>query len=267
MIWWILGIGAIVFLVISLIVFLVKCKNGEKLLIKTFKKGNVIVTGHKGHGKDLLFSFITNKREEQGEQYYSTIQYSEAWKKISVKDLNISPNTYKSFLNGKVKKIPKTLEENRDIYIADAGLYLPSTYHQELCELYPSLPLFYAIQRHLYNSNTHCNVQNLERLWDKLREQADFYIECVDNYKIPFTKRTFIQKMIYYDRYQSALDRVRPFKVDQRLLGKDKNQQALKRDFESKHGTVKYVYIINKLPEEHYDTRFFHEEVFGTKAK
>lgn len=261
----VLLIIAAIIAAIFILIFLRRMKKNGKQLVKTFQRGNVIVTGHKGHGKDLLFSYIINKREDLDETAYSNTKYSELTEPITVKDLSVEPNTYREFLEGNTEQIGKVLKEEQDIYIADAGLYLPSTYQDKLVKLYPSMPLFYAIQRHLYNSNTHVNVQNLERLWDKLREQADYYIECLSCIRLPFTK-IFIQKMIYYDRYQAAKERVRPFKVDMRLLGKDKQQQALKRDFESKYGEVKYLYIWNPLPEESYDTRQFHFTLFGEPA-
>lgn len=41
------------------------------------------------------------------------------------------------------------------------------------------MPIFYALSRHLYNNNIHVNVQNLGRLWLKLREQADSFIRVL----------------------------------------------------------------------------------------
>ena len=226
----VLLIIAAIIAAIFILIFLRGMKKNGKELVKTFQRGNVIVTGHKGHGKDLLFSYIINKREDLDETAYSNTKYSELTEPITVKDLSVEPNTYREFLEGNTEQIGKVLKEEQDIYIADAGLYLPSTYQDKLVKLYPSMPLFYAIQRHLYNSNTHVNVQNLERLWDKLREQADYYIECLSCIRLPFTK-IFIQKMIYYDRYQAAKERVRPFKVDMRLAGQGQTATGLKTRF------------------------------------
>lgn len=258
---------AIALILLLALIWILRFRQGKKTIIRAFRKGNVIVTGHKGHGKDLLFSYVINKREnaKKPEYCYASQKYTEATEIKMPADFNIYPNTYENFLNNKINIVKKTLEEKKDYYLSDAGLYLPSTYQGELIKKYPSLPLFYATQRHLLDSNFHINVQNIERLWDKLREQADYYIECCTCMKIPFTK-TFIQKMIYYERYNAAKERVRPFVVDRNIIRKDKTQKALKKDFESKYGLVKYVYILNKLPETHYDTREFHKKIYGQEA-
>lgn len=249
---------------IFLAYWLYRFHRDGKFIVNRFKKGNCIVEGHKGHGKDLLFSYVINKREKKGELHYATINYTPKTEIRSVRDFNIDPNTYQNFLNEKIIQINKTLEESRDMYMSDGGLYLPSTYERELCKIYPSLPLFYAVQRHLLNSNFHTNVQNLGRLWDKLREQADYYFNCCQALRIG--KRTFIQKIRYYDNYEAAKAHVLPFKVNVFLFMKDKRQEALKHQFDAQNGEVKYLYIINRLPKHHYNTRHFHTVIYGTPA-
>ena len=83
---------------------------------------------------------------------------------------------------------------------------LPSQYDTKLYKSYPSFPIFYALSRHLYNSNIHCNTQNLSRVWKALREQADFYIKCIE-VKKPFILGLFgflRIDFICYDKYESA---------------------------------------------------------------
>lgn len=236
-------------------------RNG-KFVVRCFRKANCIVCGHKGNGKDLLFMYVIKKR---GKRHYSNIKYNEKTEVLDPKAVNIDPNTYKDFLNGTVKQIDKTLKEGRDYYLSDGGIFIPSTYQDQLVKLYPSLPLFYAIQRHLYNSNFHCNVQNIQRLWDKIREQADYYFTCVSVIKLG--KRTFIQKIRYYEQYEAAKANVLPFKVN-RFLGlfPDKDQLAREHEFRAQNGNVRYLWIFNRLPKEHYDTRHFHKVLFGKPA-
>lgn len=235
-----------------------------KFFVSRFERGNCIVAGHKGSGKDLAFSYVINKREKKGASHYSNTRYTSQTEIKQVSDFNIDPNTYHNFLHNKVVPVEKTLKEECDYYLSDGGLYLPSTYQAELCKLYPSFPLFYATERHLLNSNFHANVQNLQRLWDKLREHADYYFNCCGSIRIG--RRTFIQKIRYYDKYESAIANVLPFKVDYFLLFKDKRQEALKHQFDAQNGEVRYLYILNRLPKTHYDTRHFHKLIYGYPA-
>lgn len=231
-------------------------------VIKCFKQANCIVTGHKGRGKDLLFMYVIHRR---GQRHYSNIRYNEFTDVLEPREFNIDPNTYKDFLNGTVQPIQKHLKEGQDYYLSDGGIFMPSTYQDQLVKLYPSLPLTYAIQRHLYNSNFHCNVQNLQRLWDKIREQADYYFTCVQTIRIG--KRTFIQKLRYYENYEAAKANVLPFQVNRFLfLFPDKDQLAREHEFRAQNGEVKYLYILNHLPKEHYDTRHFHKVLFNKPA-
>lgn len=230
--------------------------------VSCFERGNCIVSGHKGNGKDLFFSYVINKRKKP---HYSNIWYNKQTEILDPKAFNIDPNTYRDFLNGTVKVIPKTLKENMDYYLSDGGVFMPSTYQGDLVKLYPSLPLMYALQRHLLNSNFHANVQNLPRLWDKLREQADYYFFCTQSKRL--IGRWFIQKIRYYETYEAASQNVLPFKVDRRLIiSNDKRQLALKHQFDAQNGQVRYLYILNHLPKEHYDTRHFHKVVYGVEA-
>lgn len=233
-----------------------------KFVVKCFQRANCIVCGHKGNGKDLLFMYVINKRHEK---HYSNIKYNSQTTVMEPKEFNIDPNTYKNFLDGEVEQIPKTLKEGRDYYLSDGGIFMPSTYQDQLVKKYPSLPLAYAIQRHLYNSNFHCNVQNIQRLWDKIREQADYYFTCVSVIKLG--KRTFIQKIRYYEQYEAAKANVLPFQVNKFLgIFPDKDQLAREHEFRAQNGNVRYVWIFNRLPKEHYDTRYFHSVLFGEPA-
>lgn len=96
----VLLIIAAIIAAIFILIFLRRMKKNGKQLVKTFQRGNVIVTGHKGHGKDLLFSYIINKREDLDETAYSNTKYSELTEPITVKDLSVEPNTYREFLEG-----------------------------------------------------------------------------------------------------------------------------------------------------------------------
>ena len=142
--------------------------------LKDYFKSSVIVFGSKGSGKDLLFQKVIymNRKKE----YYSNITYGYKHHDISIKDISVAPNTYNDFINGKISTIDRKEEmEGKDIYLSDCGVFLPSTFDSTLNKTYPSFPIYYALSRHLYNQNIHCNTQNLERIWKQLREQSDKY--------------------------------------------------------------------------------------------
>ena len=141
--------------------------------------------------------------------------------------------------------------EGADVYISDVGVYLPSWDYSFLNKNYKGLPLYLALSRHLSNTNVHCNSQALNRPWDKLREQSGIYIKTLNT-------KVFLKKFVYtrirvYDKYESALDDVRPL----RLNYSGKEQKIEKDRFLSKYGLVKelsFVWFIKKI---NYDTRYF----------
>lgn len=244
------------------IVQLFRSIAAKRKLLKIFADGNVIVTGHKGRGKDLLFSWIVNKRDTTA---LSNVKYSSKTVVVPIKDLNIDPNTYQRFIDGKTEEIEKNPEwEGKDYFLSDGGLYLPSQYQADLVKKYPTLPLFYAVSRHLYEMNVHVNIQNLNRLWDKLREQADYYVDMVKA-KRKFW-RIFELRCTVYDNYEAAEKRVQPFVVQRGLILKDKTQRALAQQHKATYGNIERLRFWIILPKAHYDTRHFHKQLFGVSA-
>lgn len=257
----------IIFTVVTVIVgifvalSLIRSAMDKKFIMKAFDAGSVTVTGHKRRGKDMLFSYVVNRRKKP---CLSNMKYSDQTTIVDIKELNLGENDYKHFIDGNVQLIKKREEwEGQDYFLGDGGIYLPSQHQGDLVKTYPTLPLFYAISKQLYDMNIHVNVQNLNRLWDKLREHSDYYIDCRGCRRL--IGKIFKLRMTFYDKYESALQRLEPFKVDRRLLGKDKQQQALKRQYESTNGTIRKMTIYIRLAKKHYDTREFHKIVFGTR--
>ena len=171
-------------------------------------------------------------------------------------------NTYDNFISGSVIPFDYSYPEKADIYITDAGIYFPSQYERELVKKYPSMPVFQALARHIGDCRFHCNVQNLNRLWDKIREQADNYIMC--NWcKVFFGKLVFM-KVTVYDKYQSCVDRVKPFKpLRIPLFAKSEAKATLRQtnamlrnQYDNGYGTVRshFLIFVNKSK---YDTRIF----------
>lgn len=255
-----LGVIVIVVFSVLLLVCIFVLYRNRKFIVRCFCKGNVVVTGHKGRGKDLLFSFVTNYRwRKKKEKYISNVDYSggKGYSEFDFKYMDLGGNSFENFLNNSLVPYEYRYKEGRDFYIADAGVYLPSTYHDKLVKKYGEVPLFYAIQRHLADSNTHVNIQNLNRLWDKLREQADYYIDCLSA-RVLFGK-IVIQQVCVYDTYESALQRLRPMKIPRGLIMRDKTAKALSAQRDADRGLIKRMTIVSMLPRKHYDTRYFKE--------
>jgi hypothetical protein len=120
-----------------------------------------------------------------------------------------------------------------------------------------------ALQRHLYNSNFHGNSQALIRTWKKFREQGDGYIRSRATFKLPFLP-FLVTRAIYYSEYESAEKNVLPMRT--RGLSNDFNR-AMIEEHRAVYGEVKELYFVTNIKKLKYDTRYFHELVFGVSAK
>ncbi len=235
----------------------------RRQLLKLFDDGNVIVTGLRGRGKDLLFSFVTNHHVRQSiksksgryrRKYISNIDYTSGKGYIPFRSdsMLLGGNTFHNFVVGKFNFYSYPYKDGFDYFISDGGVYFPAQYFQMLDKYYPSAPLFFALSRHLGNCNIHFNVQNLNRLWDKIREQADIYILC-RSCKVLFG-RIAIQKITVYDRYESCIDRRRPFA---RFAFRGKEVRMRQAEFDAQYGIIKNMTIVHVLPKKHYNDRIF----------
>lgn len=231
-------------------IYLIRSKNKLKEYFKT----SVIVYGIKGSGKDLLFQKVINLNKKK--EYFSNINYGFKHNKIEIKDISVSPNTYNDFIIGNIKKIERNEKmEGKDIFISDCGVFLPSTYDSTLNKTYPSFPIYYALSRHLYNQNIHCNTQNLERVWKQLREQADKYIRCIKTIKI---FNLFFIKVRFYDKYESAKENLLP--MNNLLL--NKVNKALIQQYNATHGEIRNGLIVIRKKNIKYNTRYFKNVIF-----
>lgn len=253
----ILVIGALVVGAIFLIIFLVKNHFVNANVLWHFKHCNVIVAGKKGSGKDLLFQGIINKRKDF---YYSNISYGGKHKIITLQEVAVNPNTYLTMVKNEIVKSPHLFKEKKDIYLSDIGNFLPSYMDSKLYQLFPSMPLFYSLSRHLYANNVHCNTQNIERGWKALREQADFYIQVKRTYKI---FGLLITKYYSYDRYDSAVKNLLPVKT--RLL--NKYSKAEVDLYNAQNGDIRKGYFFQRIRKIKYDTRAFEKILLKGRRK
>ena len=223
-------------------------------IIKLFEQGNVSVCGLCGKGKDMLMANVVIRRDKP---YVSNTDYGGKFIRFDPQLLDCK-NTWRNFMTGKLNHYVYPYEDGVDIYLGDGGVYMPSQYQGELCKEYGHVPIYMAISRHLGDSNFHYNVQNLNRMWDKIREQSDTYIRCV-GCKVLFKKLVF-QRVIIYEKYESAVNRVPPFWLRRPWLNPDRMQtwEIQRQSYQIAHGSVKSRILIY-LNKSEYNTRIFKE--------
>lgn len=228
-----------------------------KRIINMFKQGNVCVTGLRGTGKDLLTGNVIVRRKKP---YVSNLDYTSKknYQRLDFNKLDCGCNSYTQFITGKVNKYTFPYVYSSDVYISDAGIYLPSQYNNFLNRDYPHLPTYFALSRQISDNNVHINVQNLNRVWDKLREQSDTYICCNKCFYLKRFKLVF-QIITIYNKAQSCIDRVNPCRVPLSMLGNasSRMQARIYRDnFYNTHGKVKRTLLIYFNKSKH-DTLYF----------
>lgn len=248
----------ILFLLLLIVVTIFwRLERNAKFIAKKFEEGNTITFGAKGKGKDLLLQKVIKVRKKK---YFSNVDYGYRFNYIDIAELALGKNTYENFIEGVVEVVKKNEElEGADIYISDAGIYLPSQYHYLLDKKYKSLPIFYALSRHLYSNNVHVNTQALNRVWDKLREQADSYFKALKTVKV---FGLLFTKVRFYETYQAASENRAPMR--KRML--NKFNKGLYDEYQAYNGLVYDMWICQRVSRVKYDTRHFHRVVFGDEA-
>ena len=244
MIWVLLAV-----IVIFAIIFLISFFNKRKFLSQ-FKHGNVVVTGMRGRGKDMAFCIAVNSFKKN---YISNVEYSSSRKRykhfeFEPKVWEMAGNDFNSLVNDEIKQFTYPYPDGIDYYISDAGIYFPSQYAQLLVKKYKAAPMFQALSRQLGNCNVHCNTQNLNRLWDKIREQCDIYID-MRGCKV-IGKLVFLKGLIY-ENAEACEKHVTPPRFG---IGKNGRQQ--KFNFETLHGKIQRFWFVTRLPYQYDDRRF-----------
>lgn len=250
----------IALLILAVIIIITKIKSYLFLryCLKQFDRCNCFVFGKQRYGKDLFFQLVIKKRKLQ---YYANLDYGYKFlNSISVSDLSVSPNTFENLISGDILPIEKKFVESADFYLSDVGNILPSQYDYLLHKKYPSFPIFYALSKQLYDAHVHGNSQALSRPWKVLREQADFYFECLGTTRgigcLKIRVRT-------YEKYETAKLGLLPFKLP---LRSGKEGKVAKAQFDSTHGIIKEGIVKIKIKDIKYDSRAFHELFFVVKA-
>lgn len=233
-----------------------RVNRGLRGIIELYENHSVALTGMKGSGKDMLCANVVVRRKLP---YVCNVDYTSDDNYIPLCFEDILINTdFKKLINGDIEPYYIPYPEKTDIYISDAGIYLPSQHCNELNKLYPHLATFMAIQRHLNDGKTHYNCQNLNRVYDKVREMCDVYIYSV-SCTVLFGKLV-IQRVIVYDRAESCQHRIKPCHISHRGIVRSREAET-QRDiyldnFENTHGLVRSRLLIY-FNKSNYDTRFF----------
>lgn len=224
-----------------------------KKIIKLFESGNVCVCGLRGRGKDMLMANVVVRRERP---YVSNVDYGNDFIDFVPDRYDCGGNTYENLLNNNIQPYIYPHEDGTDIYVSDAGIYFPAQYCKELNKRYGYFALFQALTRQLGLANFHFNAQNLNRVWDKIREQSDIYIMCNWCRVLPFG--IVIQKVTLYQEYESAVHRVPPYKLPRMRLNADRrcNIAMEKQRYRVQHGEIKPRMLIYRNKST-YDTRVF----------
>lgn len=234
-----------------------------KKIVRMFDRGNVCVCGLRGKGKDMLVANVTQRRKLP---YVSNVDYGGERIPFDPMTLDCGGNTYDNFITGDVKKYVYPYADRVDVYISDAGVYFPSQYCNLLNRDYGCLSTFMALSRHLGDCNVHFNVQNLNRCWDKIREQSDMYIMC--NWCKVFFGKIVVQRVTIYELYDAAVKRVPVFCLPRPWFNPDRIFQwkVQKQNYDIAHGSIKpgILIYVNK---SNYDTRVFKEVLANGKEK
>ena len=201
--------------------------------------------------------------------YVSNVNYDPNYHQFIPLEFNCGKNVYDNFLTGDVKYYAFPYADGTDLYISDAGIYFPAQYCNELNRKYGYISTFMALSRHLGECNVHVNVQNLNRCWDKIREQSDIYIMCNGLWKLPL--RLFgvvFQVVTIYELYDSAVKRVPPFRVPKPWFSPDRIQQwrLAKQQYDISYGSIKRRLLIYRN-KSNYNTRIFKEVLENGKKK
>lgn len=231
-------------------------------IVKLFERGNVIVVGLKGTGKDTLMGNVAVRRNKP---YVSNTYYGKGYNKFHPRLLFCGGNTFRNFINEDVLQYKYPFPDGTDIYIGDAGVYFPAHANAELDKEYGQIATFMALSRHLGDCSVHINCQNLNRIWLKLREMSDTYIMCMD---IKWVWKIAIQRVRIYEVYDSAVKKVPPFRLPKPLLSPERRFQwkVQKQNYDIAYGEIKSKLLIYWNRSKH-NPRIFKEVLENGKVK
>lgn len=229
-----------------------------KKIRKLFEEGNVCVVGLRRRGKDMLFANVVSRRKLP---YISNTDYKASCSRfypLELDKLDCGKNTYQNFIEGNLNYYSFPYPDGTDVYIGDCGVYFPAQYCNELNKRYGYISTFMALSAQLGKCNVHVNCQNLNRIYDKLREQCDTYVTCN---RCIYLFGFVIETVTIYDKYESCANRVEPFRMRLPLFAKKEMKNLLlieKEKYRLQHGSIRRgtLFFFNRSK---YNTRIFKE--------
>lgn len=209
-------------------------------VVNLFKRHSIAVLGDKGTGKDLLFGNVIIRRKKD---YVSNMDYGGKFNQLDFDKLDCGGNSYINFISGDLYYYSWPYPQGADIYLSDAGIYLPAQYCNELNKKYPYIATLEPLLRQIAGARFHANCQNLNRVYDKVREHFYCYITCRKCYYI---FGLVIQFITIYDKASSCINRVRPCRVKSSFFNPVARIQAdtYKDNFFNQYGNVKNHILI-----------------------
>ena len=262
----------VVYLIIKLVI-----KIGH-IKFLSVARANVIVHGARGSGKGHLFQYVAIKEP----QILSNVYFGDNTIITPPKAYfeSISPNISLDMIENKSVIVKKNEAwEGVPYFLDDVSVYFPNYLDDRLKKLYPSMSLFIPIQRHLYNSYTIINVQSIDRAYKILRElQTDGYIKALKTWgygyiwcRLPIVRKYTRTAYRYHEQLDSALNNRLPFdKLG--LMNRTTSPiytttaEALKEQYTGQNGIIFDGAVWMKKKHRYYDSRIFHEILFGYKA-
>lgn len=223
-------------------------------LAKLYENNSVSICGKKGRGKDMLTANVIARRKPR--YYISNVDYRVKGKTFIRFDPKLLQcgNDYRNFLQKRITRYVYPYPDNVDIYISDTGVYFPAQYCNQLNNEFRDIPTFCALSRHLGDCYLHTNAQALNRVWDKIREQSDTYIECLSCKVIG---KIVIQRIRIYERYESALASIPPCRLSLPLTKEERLNVKIERErYRIQYGEIKEKLLIY-VNKSNYDTRIF----------
>lgn len=243
-------------IVLAIAIFLIIKFFLDRQFLRKIIKDSLIIEGAKGHGKTLLLSEISRDCGKVG--CLTNIDLKRKNQEIiKIEDLKCGDNTWEDFLNDKIRPFPKKEGwEGKTALLDDLGVFLPNYADNKLKVKYPSLPVFYALSRHLYNMPIIGNCQRYDRPWKLLREQADGFIHCR---KVLRLGCFALILCTYYEKASSLEERLRPLKA--RLW--NKYSKAEVDEYKASNGEIRNFWIFAPTWRNKYDSRFFATKCFS----
>lgn len=240
-------------------------------------KGYGIIYGPQGSGKSVL----SVQRASYSDKVFSNIPLPHAQDFNLKKYLDsVGKNNSMEAIKGVFHITKKQNQyENVGIVYDDLALYLPNYMDSELKKYYPQIGFMFPIRRQLYNHPYFIMaIQDMDRIYKIAKELQIEYFISAEN--VDFTFIRFIPIMGYYNKMtytwynlkQSAEVRKRPYKdiaiLDSALsVAHTGAGRALQKIYNAENGVIKtrsYLFKSNKKTV--FDSRYFHQKVFGYKS-